>query len=387
MSWSVKLADWNYILPTATQWTAQYYDPGRGTFIDGGWAWMDDPINFSPVTPNPGYLVVILYDGTTMTPWLYSSTFLPSDGDNWLYIIYLHGQAGDLELLNPHAAWVQIAERSGSIRMKAVIPAAWTQLSERSGSIRMKAVIPAAWTQLSERSGSIRMKAVTPAAWTQLAERSGSIRMKAVIPAAWTQLAERSGIINKGEVTTTGWHQIGQSVSANIKPGFLIPPDFKLVQENIYPDGKTYSGPAQRCTASWSFLPSSFPGASWFTEHMFINHLADKVTDQGEKILDMKLYEKGTDYILVMEITNTAKSYVKAFPFAIVIGGALLLAIIIVLTVLILKTEDFFYKNPLAAAGFSVLILGVAAAAVLGIALVKGASGSKEKKKVTAPAR
>ena len=364
MSWSIKLTAWTYLLGDATEWACQYYDPGRGAFIDGGWAGMDGEINFPAVTPNPGYLVVLLYNGSYMTPWIYSSTFLPSDGDKWQFSLYYHGESGDLMLLT---GWTKLAEQSVAVKMAAAAPTGWTKLAEQSVAVKMAAAVPGGWVKLDEHTSNVKAGAPIPGGWVKLAEQSASVKM---------------GVAHPG-----GWVQLGNSVNGSIKNGFAIPPNFKLVQQNVYPDGKSYSGPAQRCVSTWSFLPSNFPGASWFTQHLFINHLASKISEQGEKPLTMKLYENGTHYFLVIEATNTATGYVRQFPWLIVIAAALVLAIIIAIVVTIIHTEDFFYKAPAAAAAFTVLVLGVAAAAVVGVAIWKGVITGKKKTPARVPVR
>lgn len=260
----------------------------------------------------------------------------------------------------------------------------WYLDDQKSVSISFQAAPPTGWNKVGEASLSISPTTAPPTGWTKLGEASLVITPSAVTP-TWTKLGEASLTITPAVVSPTGWSKLGEA-SLTIQPGFEIPADYNLVDQKVYDDGKTYNGPAERCVASFSFLPTNFPGTKWFIDHLFADHIADKVKEQGEKPLTYKLYEKGTSYFIVIEATKTtaAATYVRhPFPWAAVIIAALVLAIVIVITVAIIKTEDFIYKAPGAAATITkwgLIALGIAGVVVVGIAISKGAIKGKEKK-------
>lgn len=227
------------------------------------------------------------------------------------------------------------------------------------------------WSKLSQQQGSI--SPVAQAGWVKLNQQAASLGLPAA--AGWTNLAQQTVTIQKETVPPSGWVALDMK-TVTIPIGLIIPPDYKLVIERLYPDGETYSGLAQRCTASWTFLPSNFPGANWFTNTLFLNRLAYEVSAQGQKLLTMKLYEDGLNYLLVMEITNTTpEAYVALAPLALIaiIAGALAI-IVIVIGIVIINTENFVYKAPGAAISSALILLGIVAAGVVGLAIWKGTS-------------
>ncbi len=95
IGFKVYLQGYTYLMGDATQWAAQYYDPVTGAFVDSGWHLLNEAAAFSNVNSG-GYLVVLLYNGATMTDWFYSTAFTAQNGDVWNFNLYLHGQPGDM---------------------------------------------------------------------------------------------------------------------------------------------------------------------------------------------------------------------------------------------------------------------------------------------------
>ncbi len=158
---------------------------------------------------------------------------------------------------------------------------------------------------------------------------------------------------------------------------FTIPPGYQLVESTVYPDGKTYNGPAERCYASLTFLPANWPGATWFIDRLLNQRIADKLSEAGAKPLNFKLYEMGFNYIVVIEASKpTVQSAMPVIQigWSVIILSAFILAALIVIFFTIKMTLDFIYKSPLAAGVSGLIFLGLGAIAVIGIAASKGSS-------------
>ena len=174
---------------------------------------------------------------------------------------------------------------------------------------------------------------------------------------------------------------IGESATATFTVDIVIPADYKIVQQTDFDAKKTYSGYAQRCIATFSFLPINWPGVNWFIKETFDKKIEDAINSKGEKPLDMTLYESpdGFSYILVMEATLTTSA---AFYGAVAQGallpweiiGALIVVGLIVLFFIIKQVTEFVIKAPAAALATGLLIVGGGLIVVVGIAMIKGTS-------------
>ncbi len=167
------------------------------------------------------------------------------------------------------------------------------------------------------------------------------------------------------------------TVTGTLASSTGIPSNYKLVENITYPDGKTYTGAAERCLATFSFFPANWPGATWFIDSLIAKHMADKLSAAGAKPLTFKLYESGFDYIMVIEAAKPVMaSAVGAIQIAwsVIILAALILAALIVVFFTIKSIEDFVYKTPAAALTTGVIALGIGAIVVLGLAIANKTS-------------
>jgi len=283
------------------------------------------------------------------------------------------------------SVWHSDDEDSKNVSLAAV----WVKVAEKSLTIS-PAEQPSVWVQVASKSLTIS-PAEQPSVWLKVAEKSLTVSPTEEVE-EWLKVAEKSLSISPAPETPEGWSQLAEA-TLHVEPGFEIPEGYELVDEKIYPDGETYSGPAQRCVATFTFLPANWPGSKWFIDKLFSGKISSKLKEQEAKPLTYRLYEKGWSYYIVIEATvpatsgigRAARAYVAAFPWAAVIIGALILAIIITIAVIIIKTEDFLYKSPGAAkeiTKWGLIALGIASVIVIGIAVAKG--GGKKKKKIAA---
>ncbi len=167
------------------------------------------------------------------------------------------------------------------------------------------------------------------------------------------------------------------TVTGNLASSTGIPSNYKLVENITYPDGKTYTGAAERCLATFSFFPANWPGATWFIDSLIAKHMSDKLSAAGAKPLTFKLYESGFDYIMVIEAAKPVMASAAGaiqIAWSVIVLAALILAALIVIFFTIKVTEDFIYKTPAAALSSGIIALGVGALMVVGLALYKGTS-------------
>lgn len=218
------------------------------------------------------------------------------------------------------------------------------------------------------------------AQWEQISSTFKSVSLQSTPPPAqWEQISSHYVSVPLGTTPSTGWQKLTQGQSFEVPQGFSIPTDFQLVDEEIFPDGEDYNGPAQRCTASFTFAPSNWPGVKWFIDKLFASKLKNAIADSGEKILTYKLYEKGFDYYIVIEATDSPSTYV-GLAWAPVIMAALVVAGLIVLFLTITSIENFVYKNKDKVTQWGLIALGIAGVTVIGIALFKNPSSQAQKK-------
>lgn len=234
----------------------------------------------------------------------------------------------------------------------------------------MAAVAQAEWSALDTKSVGLAQQVT---AWSQLGSPL-NVSLVAQQVAGWTKLGSDASI-SLNPQAQLGWEQLAVT-GINLTPGIGLPPDYKLVTSTIYPDGKTYNGPAERCMATFEFLPANWPGARWFIDKIIDQHIAQKVKDAGLKPLTLKLYESGFRYIVEIEAATAAAPYVALAPVAwtAIIIGAFVLAALIVIFVTIKTVTNFIYKSPVAGIAAGVIVLGIAGIAVLGLAIWKGSS-------------
>lgn len=244
------------------------------------------------------------------------------------------------------------------------------------------------WEAISSTFQGVALETPTQPYWEAISSHYVSVPMGSTQPGGWEKLTTGYNLqVPMGSTQPSGeWTKLTDGQTFKVPLGFVIPTGFTLVDEEVFPAGETYKGPAQRCTASFSFLPASWPGVKWFIDKMFANKVKQAVQDSGEQILTYKLYENGVDYYIVVEATNTAKAYVGLAWMPIIVA-ALALGGLIVIFLTVTSIEDFVYDvtGGGADAGktitkWGLIALGIAGAAVIGIALVKKPSSQASKK-------
>jgi hypothetical protein len=244
------------------------------------------------------------------------------------------------------------------------------------------------WEAISSTFQGVALETPSQPYWEAISSHYVNVPLQSTQPPGeWEKLDSRSVNVPMGTGQPPGeWEKLTDGQTFKVSTGFSIPTGFEIVDEEVFPAGETYKGPAQRCTASFSFLPANWPGVKWFIDKLFANKVKQAVQDSGEQILTYKLYEKGIDYYIVVEATNSAKAYV-GLAWTPIIIAALALAGLVVLFLTITSIEDFIYDvtGGGADAGktitkWGLIALGIAGVTVIGIALFKKPSSQTQKK-------
>lgn len=129
-----------------------------------------------------------------------------------------------------------------------------------------------------------------------------------------------------------------------------LPPEFELIQETIYPFAYIYEGWQETCVYALTVpLPEQIGPPAWIGD-LIANAFANKVEEQGERVLELRVYADTTptfwtDYRI--EVTSTIPAEGTsgiAFPWAAVIIGVIVILGIVVLTWSIEKIYKLFFK-------------------------------------------
>ena len=333
MNFQVKLINWQNTLPGATQWLCYYHDPLAGT-TSAGWNPVGDPASFSDISSG-GYVSIELMGGGALSAWMDGPAFYPQNGDVWQ---------------------IDLQNLSMTLTTKGV--GGFSQMGE---AVYIDFVLSGAGGGGGGGGGGDGGGA-----------SGGWVKMGTPVTNT-IQVSQVAG-------PTNNWVKMGNALTATIDVGEAeIPSNFKLVQTITYPDGKKYSGNAQRCLATFSFAPASWPGSTWFIDHTLEQKALNQIESNGEKALTFKLYESGFDYIMVIEATMTKPvAYINAqaqgplLPWEIICG--LILVGLIILFFIIKQVTEFIYKAPAAAISMGLIALGMAGVVVVGPAIYKGSS-------------
>jgi len=150
------------------------------------------------------------------------------------------------------------------------------------------------------------------------------------------------------------------------------PPPEELIYEHRYPLAQTYVGKASEGTSTFNvFLPDQFFPSNWVVDKI-ISTFEEKVSEQGESMLALKIYEDKTptwqtNYRIISTCTDHSP-----FPWVIVIPLVLAIILVVVIRNLVVEIKDIDWgeiPTPipwaiLAVAG-GVGVLGVGAAVAL----------------------
>ncbi|MBA7655262.1 hypothetical protein ES703_63165 [subsurface metagenome] len=145
------------------------------------------------------------------------------------------------------------------------------------------------------------------------------------------------------------------------------PPAYELVYHHEYPQGETYVGPAEECTATLTIpLPDQLFPNSWVIEKI-ADTFAEEVAKEGGVMLDVKIYEDATptwstNYKIV------AIAHASPFPWSLVIPLILAIVLVVAFISLIIEFKDIDWGEIPAPIPWA--ILGLAAAAVGGVAIL-----------------
>jgi len=192
--------------------------------------------------------------------------------------------------------------------------------------------------------------------WEKLAETSVAVQLTTPQPPTpvWLKLAELQLTVPLAPVQPVVWQKLNEkSVGVPVETGAPVPTDYKLIRKNIYPEGNTYSGPAEQCSYFFKvLLPNEIPGQTWMAQQI-IDAFQNKVKDNGGEILSLEIYENDvpvlwTEYLIVAVARPVSVTYAKALiqiPWAVVMG---VLAIVLVITIIfmLIQIKEIIWGPP-----------------------------------------
>lgn len=161
MNFSVELTAWTYLLGGAVSWEAEYYDYSLDVIIPAGYHLMDERASFQNVSGG-GYLAVRLYDGNTLTPWIYSTSFAPKDGEIWQFRLYYHGQQGDMVLLPvPVPGWVLVDKVTSTLAYQTgAVQVGWVLVGKVTSTlIKSAGIVVTGWVLVDKSALTLNRKA------------------------------------------------------------------------------------------------------------------------------------------------------------------------------------------------------------------------------------
>ena len=136
-----------------------------------------------------------------------------------------------------------------------------------------------------------------------------------------------------------------------------VPPEYELIQHTIYPHAYFYEGEAEVGVATFSLPVGPPPIVDWIGAKI-ANALADKVEEEGSRMLELKLYSRTTvpwvNYRLEATAAVTPQEGIAiwpvlaALPWKAIITAAIFAAIAILVTNLVILPvlRLFFGRQP-----------------------------------------
>jgi len=123
------------------------------------------------------------------------------------------------------------------------------------------------------------------------------------------------------------------------------PPTEKLIYEHEYPLAQTYVGKASEGTSTFNIpLPDQFFPSSWVVDKI-IETFEEKVNEQGESMLDLKIYEDTTPTFQTNYIIKSTCTDHSPFPWVIVIPLVLAIILVVVIRNLVVETKEIDWSK------------------------------------------
>ncbi len=203
---------------------------------------------------------------------------------------------------------------------------------------------------------SITLGVTPPPGWQKLAETSVAVQLTTPQPPTpvWLKLAELQLTVPLAPVQPVVWQKLDEkSVGVPVETGVPVPTDYKLIRQNIYPEGEKYSGPAEQCSYFFKvLLPNEIPGQTWMAQQV-IDAFQNKVKENGGEILSLEIYENNvpvlwTEYLIVAAARPVSVPYARALihiPWGVVMG---VLAIILAITIIfmLIQVKEIIWGPP-----------------------------------------
>jgi len=150
-----------------------------------------------------------------------------------------------------------------------------------------------------------------------------------------------------------------------------ITPDYELVYSHEYPLGKTYVGKASEGTSTFTInLPEQFIFPHGWIMEKIASEFEKGVEEQGERMLDLKIYEDSTPILQTHYIIKSVCTTSSPFPWTPVIIAVLAIILVVAITNLVTVAKDIDWGEIVEAVAFPTLAVVLGLAAVAGIVIV-----------------
>ena len=198
---------------------------------------------------------------------------------------------------------------------------------------------PEVWEKLATKTITLTPEVVPPPeVWEKLAEKQVTITPE-VVELVWEKLAERRVTITPEVIE---WQKLAER-RVTITPEVEIPPEYKLIQETIYPWAYTFEGDAETCTFEFQLTPEQIPGTEWLGQRI-VDSFVSKLEEEGSRLLELRVYRDTTPTFWTnyrVEVTATASPLV----WNLIIIGVLAILFVVAIIFAIKAVESLIYHR------------------------------------------
>jgi len=193
---------------------------------------------------------------------------------------------------------------------------------------------------------------------------------------AWVKLDRRAITLVPVTAPPTGWVKLDRrAITLTPVAAPPIPPEYEPVYQHEYPLGKTYVGKASEGTSTFNvpFPDQLFPNA--FAIDRIVDAFEDKVEEQGERMLDLKIYIDTTPTWKTNFMIKSVCTDHSPFPWALVIIGILAIILVIAIKNLVTVAKDIDWGKPVTLLPVAAIVIGVLAIGAIAITASKRKRG------------
>ena len=191
-------------------------------------------------------------------------------------------------------------------------------------------------------------------------------------PVGWVKLDTRTITLTpKEEPPLVGWVKLDtRTITLIPTEAPPVPPEYELIFHHEYPLSKTYVGKASEGTSTFTIpFPEQLFPSNWVVDKI-IDTFEDKVKEQGERMLDLKIYEDATPTWKTNFMIKSVCTTSSPFPWAVVIIAILAIILVVVIKDLVTVSKDIDWGKPVEVITKTGLIILGIIGGIIGITLI-----------------